>query len=447
MIRVAAITVFLVCIAAQIFIPPFIGIGNNGDFGKVSGHLSLSPADGSDSNFIYFQPDYLHAARYYWDSPYWSSETVLGWIALRLAGATGEGAHFDVRALAAVHLIFWLAALVVLLATLRGRALLVVIPAIFFFTDVCYAAYLNTFYMDTAALCGMFLMTAGAVWIANAKSPSPWKIAVFGAAALLFVTCKTQHAIWFVLPAAFLLWRGLRSKGRTRLAAFCASAIVCAGGATLLGTADPTNRDQALFNKLFFQIGTSADGASVLRELGVREDELLYIGTHSYVPGSPADNREWVNAFYRHTGYPRLFGWYLRNPGRALSIMRDVLYKDAPEMRQNNLSNFRRVDGRPRAARTNRFALWSDARSWLLNRWPWVAVIWYVVFTAGALYWRAPLGWIGLGIATIGAGEFAVAALADCQETGRHLLMFHVCTDLTILFGIAWAISRLRHAR
>jgi hypothetical protein len=63
------------------------------------------------------------------------------------------------------------------------------------------------------------------------------------------------------------------------------------------------------------------------------------------------------------------------------------------------------------------------------------------------LYWRAPLGWIGLGIATIGAGEFAVAALADCLETGRHLLMFHVCTDLTILFGIAWAISRPRHAR
>ena len=44
-------------------------------------------------------------------------------------------------------------------------------PAVIF-TDVCYTAYLNSFYMDAAALSGLLLMTACAVWIASGERTS-----------------------------------------------------------------------------------------------------------------------------------------------------------------------------------------------------------------------------------------------------------------------------------
>ena len=50
--------------------------------------------------------------------------------------------------------------------------------------------------------------------------------------------------------------RAVRSLG------FGMASILIAAGALELGTADPGNRSQALFNKLFFQIGTGPGGAA-----------------------------------------------------------------------------------------------------------------------------------------------------------------------------------------
>jgi hypothetical protein len=53
------------------------------------------------------------------------------------------------------------------------------------------------------------------------------------------------------------------------------------------------------------------------------------------------------------------------------------------------------------------------------------------------------LGWLALGIAVLGIGQFMVASLADCLETGRHIFMFHVCTDLTVCLAAAWLVERI----
>jgi hypothetical protein len=449
-----SIGLWLLCAAiltAQLFVPPFIGIANNGDFGKVAGHLSLAPPDGVASNFLYFQPGYIHAAHNYWDSPYASSETVLAWAALRLSGATGEGGHFDIRWLGAVHAAIFLTALALLLTQ---RRILVACAAILIFTDVCYASYCNSFFMDAAALCGLLLFIASACWIASREEPAPTQIAVCALAGLLYVTTKTQHALWTFLPALFLAFTALRCRaGFTRRLAFAAGAVVLTAGVLLLATADATNRAQALFNKLFLQIGGEPGGAETLRELGVRPEELRYIGTHSYTPDSPASDRAWVEAFYTRTTYPRLAGWYLRNPGRALSTLWNALANDAPELRQANLSNFRQQDGHPPGARTHRFARWSDLRVALLKRWPWHAPLWYALFLAGAIrVVLAPrsgperrMAWLALGVVVLGLGEFGVAALAECVETGRHLLLFQACTDLTVCFAVAWFSARFPH--
>jgi hypothetical protein len=42
----------------------------------------------------------------------------------------------------------------------------------------------------------------------------------------------------------------------------------------------------------------------------------------------------------------------------------------------------------------------------------------------------------------LGAGQFGVAALADCLETGRHLFVFNVCTELMFLLAVAYLASR-----
>jgi hypothetical protein len=49
---------------------------------------------------------------------------------------------------------------------------------------------------------------------------------------------------------------------------------------------------------------------------------------------------------------------------------------------------------------------------------------------------------VALGVLVLGLGQFGVAALADCLETGRHLLLAQACMDLTVCFAVAWLAAR-----
>ena len=438
------------CLAVQVLLPGFIGIANNGDFGKVYAWLCLAPR-GAETNFTYFQPDYIWRAQNFWNSPYHSSETALAWLATRIAGATHEGAPFDIRWLGATHAALCLAAFGILQAGLRGllrdrspmaQAAPAIVPLLAF-TDVYYAANLNSFYMDTAALLGLFLMAAAAVWMAGVGSgPRAAPFCVFALAALLFVTSKVQHAVWMWLPAALLVAWGIQWKSlRWRALAWGSAGLLLLAGGAMLSSVDPSYRGQAMFNILFVRLGPA--GAD-LKSLGVRPEELRYIGMNAYLPGAPAADRGWTEAFGRRTGFGRLCAWYLRHPGSTSGLLGDTLNVGAAEMRPSNLGNFRVEDGHPAGARSERFALWSSLRSGMLRRWPWHMVAWYLVFLAGCLASRSPLKWVAMVIAVLGAGEFTAAALGDALDAARHLFLFQAATDLTVCFAAGWLLGKWR---
>jgi hypothetical protein len=315
----------------------------------------------------------------------------------------------------------------------------IAIAPLLIFTDILYTANLNSFFMDTAALCGLFLMVASALWMTAGAAPRIAPLAVFVLAALLFVTSKAQHAIWMVLPAALLLAWGVQWSGRYRAMAWSAAALVLVAGAAILGSTDASYRGQAKFNVLFNRFGPA--GAD-LQSLGVKPEELRYSGMHAYQEGSPAADREWTEALERRIGFGRLVGWYLRHPASTFGFLAKTMRQDAAEMRQNNLGNFRPGEGGP-GQRTNRYAAWSNFRGELLRRWPWHMVLWYVLFLAGCLASRSPVKWVALGVAALGAGEFMAAALGDTLEVARHLTLFQAATDLTVCFAAGWLIQFL----
>jgi hypothetical protein len=252
-----------------------------------------------------------------------------------------------------------------------------------------------------------------------------------------------QHAIWMVLPAAWLIASGIGAR-KLRLLAWSSAALILLGGTWITVASDHSYRGQAMFNLLFYRLGPhGADLAS----LGVAPVEMRYKGMHAYMPGVPASDREWTEHFYRRTGFARIVGWYLRHPASTFGFVADTLAVHAAEMRQNNLSNYRVEAGHAPGERTHRFALWSDLRSELLRRWPWHMAVWYALFIAGCLLTGSRAAWVGLGIAMLGAGEFMAAALGDCLETARHLLIFQAATDLTVCFAFHWAIQKITRHR
>src|SRR3954471_10752502 len=78
----------ILLLSAQLFVRPFIGMADNGDFSKVTGRASLAPKF-QVANFSYVVPVYIRSHKYRWSSEFLTSETLLAALASNLEKLTG----------------------------------------------------------------------------------------------------------------------------------------------------------------------------------------------------------------------------------------------------------------------------------------------------------------------------------------------------------------------
>jgi len=451
--EVALIAACAGVLAVQLLLPGFIGLADNGDFPKIAGRLCIGPADPQARTFEYFESDYLRTPRYCWQSGIPSSESVPVKLAARFQKTAGGAGHFDIRWLGAVHASVFLAFYYVLLTLLRPlggwRWLVLAVAALWIFADVSYISYFNSFYTDTAALLGAMLAIAAAPWLLPMRRARVVPLIVFAAGALAYVTSKGQHGLFGLVPASFALVLGLRARSVVRWAAWATAVGLLAGSIWVFAATPAWNPQLERFNVIFFNIAKNSRAPfQDLRELGLDAGDLPYVGMLAFTPGSPTNDVAWLDRFGRRTSYSKVLAFYTRHPDRMLSMLRMTLKGDASQIRPN-LSNFRRQEGRPAGAITQRFGSWSFLRSWLLLHCPVHMLVWYALILVGvpSLLLRArfsslrPIGWIVFAVALVGAGEFGVATLADASETYRHLLLFHLLTDFTIFLTLLAALS------
>src|SRR5258708_5912051 len=94
----------------QCFVPPAVGLADNGDFPKIAGRFSVgNPLFAKD--FVKFADlKYVVDSKYHWDSPFYSSEVLLFAAAFGLDSIRGKPEAFDLRLLGAVHAAIFLLA-------------------------------------------------------------------------------------------------------------------------------------------------------------------------------------------------------------------------------------------------------------------------------------------------------------------------------------------------
>ncbi len=295
-----------VCVAilvTQLFVPPSVGLADNGDFTKVYSRFSLSHIRGGDDNFAYFAP-------MYWFSPDpanpgpLSSEAALAAIPIWIARLT-KASLFDIRWLGVLHALLFLGAYYALLVYLRPwnawRRLALGLAALWIFGDVAYVAYCNSFFADTAALLGALLMVPLAFRAATSKRPGEATFFFLALGAVLFIASGPQHVAVGLIPAVVALW-----VLRRRLLA-----LLLVGALWAAATSVPqTDRARPLFNLIFNKIAKrSTTPQQDLTALGLSAQDTQYIGMSAGDPRSPAGDPRWVAAFLDRTGYGRV-AWF-----------------------------------------------------------------------------------------------------------------------------------------
>ena len=412
---------FLLPVIWQLWVPPYFGLANNGDFAKVIGRFSLGPAHPSQQDtFHFFIRQWHFDPAYFWVSPYWGIEVWLTQLALWIGGAK----EFDIRWLGLVHAAIFAVTAALLAGMISNRWWLGAL-AVAALTDIAYVSYFQSFYFDAAALVFGLLFLAS--WFRWNWRQEKWVIPIWAVAGISFALAKGPHS-----PAA--IGFGLLLLATRRRALLAPAALTLAAGVWMLSQTSNDYKATAFYNLTFYKLGILDPAA--LPELGVKEEYRKYIGTHAFEPNSPAQNPQWLREFFPQNGYANAIRYYVYHPGVLATVLWRDLAVEAKEIRAENLGNYERETGKRYCTLAPSFGWWSGSKSWLFRVAPWHLFL--LVPAALALAWRNPSDrWLLAGVVWLGGYEFAVASLADACETHRHLLLFHLAYDWLLILAAA----------
>ncbi len=221
-------------LAYQLFIPPVVGLADQGDFIRTIGRFSYGPQHHGSLEYDYVEPKYVADPHY--RSPYWeqaNSEYLFVGAALLFNKLVSKDGALDITVMGLTHALAFMAVFARLLwVGRRHRAYpLVWIATLAALTDAGYAVYWNSFYQEAASCIFLLLLMAEAVEIGRAGEASPASMLRWSLWAILWVFAKPQNA-----PISLIV--GLSTF---RLAFFAPSrrarSIAVAGGCAMLACA------------------------------------------------------------------------------------------------------------------------------------------------------------------------------------------------------------------
>ena len=176
---------------------------------------------------------------------------------------------------------------------------------------------------------------------------------------------------------------------------------------------------------------------------------MPFIGRERPALSDPKAENAWWNEFLNHASRGRVLAFHLRHPLRTAAMMYWDLKFRAPDRGIHILGKYARASGYPPQTQARSFGWWTAFRSALFRIAPWHILVWLAasIVVSARLAMRSDparsVAILNLALCTMAMLEFAISSLSDAGETERHLFVFHVLTDFTILCAIAWLARTL----
>jgi hypothetical protein len=432
-------------IGYQLFIPPSIGLANNGDFGKVTGLFGFDSPPGD--TYSYIDLKYHFESRYRYNSGFYSSETLLVPVALVLNNIFSKDGSLDLRWMGLVHGLLFILAVYLLQSLLaevgRRRRVFLWTSVTIVFGDAMYASYFNSFYMDAAAY--VFLMLAVVLFLRSVAWRRRSDAVCLVICVVLMLLAKSQHAIlglW--LAPLFAFFGGSLWPGNRRFFASVSTAAVLA--ATILSVkASPSDyAARGYYSVIFTRILPHSQNVRAdLESLGLDDSYEKLIGTNTYSAESGMNDPAFIRVFMERTSYSRLGRYFLTHPREAYLAARTSLAEGGRQ--RAPMGNFDRSAGLPGSSESQAFTLWSNAKRMLfdgrgvryLNCFLAMTLLTCAIATARRRTLPSVLMAGIYALAGMGMTEMLIASLADAVDVTRHYFIAAAILDLELLIVFA----------
>ncbi len=461
MIRPRRGTLFCAVIAAtvalltvQLFIPPIVGLADQGDFRRTIGRFGYGPEQpAGDLIYAFVAPKYVPDASFH--LPEWeqfTSEYLFIAAALLLNKVVSTDGKLDIVVVGFVHTLAFLAIFVRLLLVtrnLRARAF-VWIAALVMFPDAGYVAYWNSFYAEPASCLFFLLLLTESIAMCDCGSVSRAGLVRWSLSAVLLVLAKPQNAPLGLPLALFSLCLRTRVIGwPARSAVFISAGVILAAAAITILTTPSELKNANTYNLVFLAILPESRNPSVdLKALGLDPRLRDYSRTGAWSPNTIYPALEASGAVGKVVTLRTVVRFYLLRPARLWRHIQALL-PVALSLRPECCGNFEPSAGYPPGARSSAWTLWSGFHERVLSRLakfilfllPIPALIAALMRNRNARHGL----WIDFSalLAACSLIAFLTAAFGDAWENIRHLFLFNLFLDACLLASAAFACSFL----
>ncbi|HXM42470.1 MAG TPA: hypothetical protein VN924_14550 [Bryobacteraceae bacterium] len=435
----------------QLFIPPIVGLADQGDFIRTIGRFGYGPQHHGSLEYIYVEPKFIPDPHY--RSPDWeqaNSEYLFVGATLLLNKLVSKDGLLDITVAGFVHLLVFMAAFARLLWVVRrDRAYaLIWIGAMVALTDVGYAVYWNSFYAEPASCIFFLLLLAEAVEIARAGQTRPASILRWSLWSVLWILAKPQNAPIGLILGLFTfrlaLWMGSTTARFAAVAGGCAM-FGCA--AFNVATMPNVGRQANTYGMIFSGIlGDSKNPAADLRALGLDPQLAKYAGTGAWSAGTDFPEVA-ASGVLRRVNTFTVLRFYLLRPARMWRRLHELL-PTITFLRWHGYGNYEPSAGLPPSAQSRAFTLWSGfhehvlpgMNKWIvfaLAGWPLVAA-WRWARSRDMLL-RRRLEMLALLPVCCLAALFS-AVYGDAFDVIKHMYLFNLLLDGCMVYAasVGW---------
>jgi hypothetical protein len=443
-----------------LFVGPFIGVADNGDFLRMMNTIGLNYYDTGASyedqffNFSHSRFAYENLFR-----GFYPSSQILIVLVPRLIGGLIHGSFFDVRLLGAVYALLLLVATWLLVKhNARGSyvtGLLLGAAILFVFYDIGYLAYFNSLFGEPVSLVFMLLTFALGLRLTSQEKPTTKGLTLFFIAILFLVTSKIQNApIGIAFALIFLRFMTLDSARKWRKLALRFSIAIFLVSIVMYVTAPKDLKHINLYQTVFFGIlNESPDVKGDLQDLGLPEHLEVLAGTNYFQTDTviKQDDPSLIPDFYDRVSHKDVLFFYLKHPGRLIDNM-EYAASNSMAVRPYYLGNYEKSENKPAGTLSYTFSTWSQFRNKHIPHTLGFLSIFYLVYFAGALfqYFRSRevrgkiAGELLMLLGLIGIFSFLVPILGDGRaDIGKHLFLFNVCFDMMVVVMFGWIVHKV----
>ncbi|WP_150269698.1 glycosyltransferase family 39 protein [Paenibacillus tepidiphilus] len=455
-----AILIGLGLILYLLFLQPFVGVADNGDFLRMMNTVGLHYYDEAESYADRFF-SYSHS-RFSYENlflGFYPSSQILLVLLPRLAAGIFHGSYFDIRLLAAVYGLLLLAAtwLIVKLGAKGSYVTGLVLAAavLFVFYDIGYLAYFNSLFGEPVSMVFMLLAFALGLQLTAQETPAVKGLTLFMIAVLFLVCSKIQNApVGIAFALIFLRLAKLDGKGKWKKTARWFAAAIFLLSVILYVTAPKELKHINLYQTVFFGIlNESPDVEGDLQDLGLPERLKVLAGTNYFQTDTAIkqDDPSLQADFYDRISHGDVLLFYLKHPARLVGNM-EYAAANSMDIRPYYLGNYEKGEGKPAGALTYAYSGWSQFKREHVPDTLWFLGVFYLLYYAGICYEyfrtrearRRIAGELLMLLGLIGIFSFLVPILGDGRaDIGKHLFMFNVSFDMMAVVMLTWAVHKL----